>query len=168
MRAISLLICLLLPLASAGCVTTQQSTGIGAMGGGGAGAGIGAALGNPGLGALIGAGLGAIGGALTQDYLEKKRAEREAKELQEQLLEIQEAKEDTGTVSAVAEKRFVEGHYEYVLKKRWVDTSKKERVWVEERTEGGRRIEGHYEERLVPSGYWEIYEDKVWIPDHYE
>ncbi len=63
---------------------------------------------------------------------------------------------------------YIEGHYEYVKKRKWVDTSKKERVWVEERLEGDRRIEGHYEDRNVPSGYWQEYEEKVWIPAHYE
>ena len=62
----------------------------------------------------------------------------------------------------------IEGHYEYVKKRKWVDTSKKERIFVEERMEGDRRIEGHYEDRNVPSGYWQEYEEKVWIPEHYE
>ena len=64
--------------------------------------------------------------------------------------------------------RRIEGHYEYVRKRKWVDTSKRERVWVEERVEGDRRIAGHYEDRNVPSGYWQEYEEKVWIPAHYE
>ncbi len=34
--------------------------------------------------------------------------------------------------------------------------------------EGDRRIEGHYEERLVPSGHWQEYEEKTWISGHYE
>ena len=65
-------------------------------------------------------------------------------------------------------KNYIEGHYEYVKKRKWVDTSKKERIFVEERMEGDRRIEGHYEDRNVPSGYWQEYEEKVWIPEHYE
>lgn len=64
--------------------------------------------------------------------------------------------------------KYIHGHYEYVKKRKWVDTSKKERVWVEEHTEGNRRIEGHYEHRKTPSGYWQEYEEKKWIPDHYE
>ena len=59
----------------------------------------------------------------------------------------------------------IDAHYEYVKKRKWVDTSKKERVWVEERIEGDRRIEGHYQDRNVPSGYWQEYEEKVWIPN---
>ena len=65
-------------------------------------------------------------------------------------------------------KNHIDGHYEYVKKRKWVDTSKKERVWVDERYEGDRRIEGHYEERPVPSGHWQEYEEKTWIPAHYE
>ncbi len=65
-------------------------------------------------------------------------------------------------------KNYIEGHHEYVKKRKWVDTSKKERVWVDERYEGDRRIEGHYEERVVAGGYWQEYEEKVWIPSHYE
>ncbi len=64
---------------------------------------------------------------------------------------------------------FHEGyHYEYVKKRHWVDTSRKERVWVNERFEGERRIEEHYEERNTPAGRWEEYEEKIWIPGHYE
>ncbi|MCP4978147.1 MAG: hypothetical protein GY931_18520 [Maribacter sp.] len=65
-------------------------------------------------------------------------------------------------------KNYIEGHNEYVKKRKWVDTSKKERIWVDERHEGERRIEGHYEERNVPSGHWQEYEEKTWVPAHYE
>ena len=65
-------------------------------------------------------------------------------------------------------KIFIEGHHEYVKRREWVDTSKKERVWVGQRIEGGKRIEGHYEVRFVPSGKWQEYEEKTWIPGHYE
>ncbi|HLG31280.1 MAG TPA: hypothetical protein VI387_13810, partial [Candidatus Brocadiales bacterium] len=65
-------------------------------------------------------------------------------------------------------KTFVQGHYEYINKKEWIDTTKTERVWVPEHTEGDRTIEGHYEEKPVPGGYWREYQEKVWIPDHYE
>lgn len=170
MKDLLLSTCLLLAVFSSGCLSAHHSTGVGAVGGAGIGAGIGAALGNPGLGALIGAGIGALGGAVVEDRLEKKRIERETKELEEQLLEGREAqvKDDPDKATASTGKSFIEGHYEYEIKKRWVDTSKKERVWVEEKVEGDRRVEGHYEERLVPSGDWEVYEEKTWIPDHYE
>ena len=69
---------------------------------------------------------------------------------------------------AVGGKNYIGGHYEYVKKRKWIDTSQTEKVWVEERVEGDRRIEPHYEDRLVPSGYWEEYEEKIWVPSHYE
>ena len=65
-------------------------------------------------------------------------------------------------------KDYIEAHYEYMKKRKWVDTSKQERIWVDERYEGERRIEEHYEERNVPSGHWQEYEEKTWIPAHYE
>jgi len=54
------------------------------------------------------------------------------------------------------------------MKSKWIDTSKKEEVWVEDCVEGDRRIEAHYENRLVPPGYWEEYEEETWVPSHYE
>ncbi len=69
---------------------------------------------------------------------------------------------------AVGGKNYIEEHYEYVKKRKWIDTSQKEKVFVEERIEGDRIIEAHYENRLVPSGYWEEYEEKIWVPSHYE
>jgi len=48
----------------AGCTTTQKGAGIGAVGGGAAGAIIGNQSGHATEGALIGAGAGALGGAL--------------------------------------------------------------------------------------------------------
>ena len=170
MKGLFLTICLILATLSSGCISAQQSTGVGSVAGGGLGAGIGMAFGNPALGALIGAGVGALGGALAQDHLEKKRMKKETEELEKQLMEGREAqaKASPDKASASGGKTFVEGHYEYEMKKKWVDTSKKERVWVEEKMEGERRVEGHYEERVVPSGYWDVYEEKVWVPDHYE
>lgn len=145
-----------------GCVTTtQKSSGIGAGIGAALGAGIGALVGDPAMGAAIGAGAGALGGAVTGDHLDKKREEAEKAELERQL----ELEKKAGSREG---KNYIEGHYEYVKKRNWIDTSKKERVWVEERVEGDRRIEAHYEDRVVPSGYWEEYEEKVWVPAHYE
>ena len=65
-------------------------------------------------------------------------------------------------------KEYIEGHFEYVKKRKWVDTSQKERVWVEERVQGVRRIEAHYENRIVPSGYREKCEEMIWGSSHYE
>ena len=172
MKSTLLAVCVVLAIASSGCLSAQNSTGVGAVGGAGIGAGIGAIFGNPALGALIGVGIGTIGGALAQSHIEKKKKREEAKELEEQLMEGQEkkvtSKDGSGLKVTDKDKTFVEGHNEYVLKKEWIDTSKKERVWIEEKTEGDRRIDGHYEDRLIPSGYWDVQEEKVWIPDHYE
>jgi hypothetical protein len=147
---------------AAGCMTTtQKSTGIGTGIGAALGAGIGALVGDPALGAAIGAGAGALGGALVGDQLDKKREAAEKAELERQLDLERKAGSGEG-------KNYIEEHYEYVKKRKWIDTSKKERVWVEERTEGDRRIDAHFEDRLVPSGYWEEYEEKIWVPSHYE
>ena len=73
MKKVLTTLCLLLALTQAGCLTTQQGAGVGALGGSAAGAGVGAALGNWGLGALIGAGIGALSGAAVQDQLDKKK-----------------------------------------------------------------------------------------------
>jgi hypothetical protein len=144
-----------------GCLTTtQKSTAIGTGGGAAVGAGIGALAGNAGIGALIGAGTGAVGGALVGDHLDNKREEREQAELYRQLA-LERQKNTEG-------KNYIESHYEYAKKRQWVDTSKKERVWVAESYAGERRIEGHYEERNVPSGQWQEYEEKIWIPEHHE
>lgn len=63
---------------------------------------------------------------------------------------------------------YIEGHYEYIKKKKWGDTSRKERVWVNEHYEGNRKVEGHYEDRHVTSGYWQEYEEQTWVPARYE
>ncbi|KAA3603892.1 MAG: hypothetical protein D8M57_05045 [Candidatus Scalindua sp. AMX11] len=147
---------------TAGCLTTtQKSAGVGTGVGAALGAGIGAIVGDPALGAAIGAGAGALGGALVGDSMDKKREDRERADMQRQLELERQSSSGQG-------KNYIEGHYEYVKKREWVDTSKKERVWVEERVDGDRRIEGHYEDRLVPSGNWNEYEEKTWIPAHYE
>ncbi len=152
----------IISILATGCVTTtQKSTGAGAGIGAVLAAGIGALLGDPGLGMAIGAGAGALGGALVGDQLDKKREEAEKAELERQLELERKAGSGEG-------KNYIEEHYEYVKKRKWIDTSKKERVWVEERIEDDRRIDPHYEDRLVPSGYWEEYEEKIWIPSHYE
>ena len=145
-----------------GCLTTtQKGAAVGTGAGAALGAGIGALTGSPAMGAAIGAGAGALGGALVGDHLDKKRETAEKAQMERQL--EMERKSSSGEG-----KNYIEGHYEYVKKRKWVDTSKKERIFVEERMEGDRRIEGHYEDRNVPSGYWQEYEEKGWIPEHYE
>ncbi len=156
-------ICIMLvAVFTAGCLTTSQKGAVIGTGTGAAlGAGIGALTGNPGMGAAIGAGAGAIGGALVGDHIDEERREAERYEWHRQL-------EMERLSSSGQGKNHIEGHYEFVMKKKWVDTSRKERVWVNEHYEGNRRIEGHYEERLVPSGNWQKYEEKTWVPAHYE
>ncbi len=147
---------------STGCqmTETQKGTAAGAGIGAALGAGIGALAGNAGMGAAIGAGVGAVGGGLVGDNIDEKREDSEKADLQRQLeLERQKAPQGQNKIDA---------HYEYIKKRKWVDTSESERVWVEERLEGDRRIEGHYEDRNVPSGYWQEYEEKVWVPEHFE
>ncbi len=162
-KLIIMTICIVvLSTLTTGCLTTtQKSSAVGTGAGAATGAIIGALTGNAGMGAAIGAGAGAIGGALVGDHLDKKREEAEYAQLDRQLQMERQSRSGQG-------KNYVEGHYEYVKKRMWVDTSKKERVWVAERYEGDRRIEGHYENRLVPSGHWQEYEEKTWIPAHYE
>ncbi len=147
---------------TSGCLTTtQKGTAIGTGAGAALGTGFGALAGSASTGAMIGAGVGALGGALTGDYMDKKREEAEYAQLQRQLHMERQSRSGQG-------RNYIEGHYEYVKKRKWVDTSKNERAWVAERYEGDRRIEGHYEERPVPSGYWQEYEEKTWIPAHHE
>ncbi len=145
-----------------GCMTTtQKGAGIGTGVGAALGAGIGALAGSPAMGAAIGAGAGAVGGALVGDHMDDKREAAEKAELQRQLELERQSSSGKG-------QNKIDGHYEYVKKRQWVDTSKSERVWVEERIEGDRRIEGHYRDRNVPCGRWNEYEEKVWIAEHYE
>ena len=156
----------IISILATGCqTTTKKSSGIGAGIGTLLGAGIGALLGDPGLGMALGAGAGSLGGAVVGDQLEKKRAEAEKAELERQLEPEPELERRTESGEG---KNYIEEHYEYVKRRKWIDTSQTEKVFVEERIEGDRRIEGHYEDRNVPSGFWQEYEEKVWIPEHYE
>jgi hypothetical protein len=161
-KVIAILMCVaVVAVLATGCTTTQKGAMYGTGAGAALGAGIGALTGSPAMGAAIGAGVGAVGGALVGDHIDDKREQTEQAELHRQLeLERQS--------SSGAGKNYIEGHFEYVKKRQWADTSEKKRVWVEERYEGDRRIEGHYEDRLVPSGHWEEYEEKIWVPSHYE
>ncbi|MCP5004324.1 MAG: hypothetical protein GY941_10360 [Planctomycetes bacterium] len=159
---VMVLFMMILGILITGCETTsQKSSGIGTGVGVVVGAGVGALVGDPLTGAAIGAGAGALGGALVGDHMDEKREEAERADMERQLELERKAGSGEG-------KNYIEAHHEYVKRRKWVDTSKKERVWVEERVEGDRRIEGHYENRLIPSGYWEEYEEKTWVPSHYE
>lgn len=181
MRKNSLIILLLaLAFVGAGCAGMAEhkgatGAGAGALGGAAAGAAIGSAFGVPGLGAAIGAGGGALIGKTVGDEMQRKDDKREVEELKRKVEELEATKKTAspesatpGTAGGAAGKKFVAGHWEYNKNKRWVDTTKIERVYVPEHTEGDKRIDGHYEDRSIPGGYWEEYEEKVWVPDHYE
>ncbi|MCP4369571.1 MAG: SH3 domain-containing protein, partial [Deltaproteobacteria bacterium] len=92
---------------------------------------------------------------------DKKKEDEGLRELERQL----ELERQSGSGQG---KHLIDGHYEYVKKRRWIDTSKTEKIWIEEKIEGGIRVEGHYKDKFVPSGHWEEYEEKCWIPMHYE
>ncbi len=166
------LLCLVLivglAVTGAGCTETQKGAGVGALAGGAGGALIGSFFGVPGMGAAIGAGGGALGGALIGDQMEKKDRDKEKQELEQQLQEKDQQVQAAEMNRSNEGKTFIQGHYEYINKKQWVDTTTTERVWVPETVEGDRTIEGHYEEKPIPSGHWEEYTEKVWVPDHYE
>ena len=153
-----------------GCTATEQGVGIGAASGAGIGAIIGHQSGETGEGAVVGAAAGALIGGLIGHQSDKEQQARERQNAYEQGRRTSRSEEPTssGRVSAPSKGTWVEGHYEYVTKKEWVDTSTTERVWVEEQVIGNRRIEEHWEERQVPSGFWRTYEEKTWVPGHYE
>ncbi len=162
-RLVGTIMCVMvIAIISSGCLTTtQKGTAIGTGAGAALGTGFGALAGSASTGALIGAGVGAVSGALAGDYMDRKREETEYAQLQRQLHMERQSRSGQG-------KNYIDGHYEYVKKRKWVNTSKKERVWVAERYEGDRRVEGHYQERPVPSGHWQEYEEKTWVSAHYE
>ena len=97
---------------------TQKGTAAGAGLGAALGAGIGALAGNAGMGAAIGAGVGAVGGGLTGDHMDNKREAAEKADLQRQL----ELERQSGSSQG---QNKIDAHYEYVKKRKWVDTSKK-------------------------------------------
>jgi len=104
---------------TAGCMTTtQKGTAVGTGVGAALGTGIGALAGHAGMGAIVGAGAGAVGGALVGDHMDQKRDEAEKANLRRQL----ELERQSGSGRG---QNKIEGHYEYVKKRKWVDTSKK-------------------------------------------
>ena len=152
-----------------GCTATEQGAGIGAATGAGLGAIIGHQSGETGEGAAVGAAAGAIVGGLIGHQVDKQDQGQARDQAYQQ--GRRDGRMETSPASSPAAKgkgTWVEGHYEYVTKKEWVDTTTTERVWVEEQVIGDRRIEAHWEERPVPSGHWRTYEEKTWVPAHYE
>jgi len=149
-----------------GCTATEQGAGIGAATGAGLGAIIGHQSKEAGPGAAIGAAAGALVGGLIGHEVEKDQQKKEVESAYQQ--GRQDSSGSSVSSSSSGKGTWVEGHYEYVTKKEWVDTTTRERVWVEEQVIGDKRIEGHWVERDVPSGYWRSYEEKTWIPGHFE
>lgn len=147
-------------LLCSGCTETQKGTGVGALVGGGAGAAIGMAFGVPGLGAAIGAGGGALGGALIGDHLGRKKEKKQKAELQQQL---QQKDQELAYAQGRASAEPAGGSQRYT-RRRWVDTSRTESVWVSEHTVNGRVVPGHYEDRTVPSGNWEENQGQIQTP----
>ena len=145
------------PLTLTGC-TMLETTAVGTAMGSGLGAIAGHQCGRAGEGTAIGAGVGALTGALVGSIMENQEMKAERRGI-EQSNRIAYSS-GSGT--------WIDGHYEYVVKKEWVDTTTTERVWVKEYWDGNRRIEGHYEVHKVPSGYYREYEEKIWVPGHYE
>ncbi len=144
-----------------GCADFANTRNFAAMGtllGTGAGIAIGAASGNMAQGAMLGAGIGGLAGAASgqwyEGYSRKKAGKKLLKEVEEDILTGKDKIEGLG-----------DGHYEVVKKSRWVDTSKKKRIWVEEKLVDGKIVEAHFEERLIPSGYWVEEDQKVWVED---
>jgi hypothetical protein len=132
---------------------------VGTLLGAGAGVAIGAATGHVGEGVMLGAMAGGIGGGLAgsgmQNYSRRKA--------EDELLKGVERDMKSGAVGKVG--GLGPGHYEIAKKSKWVDTSQKRRVWVEEKVVDGKIIEAHFEERLIPSGHWVEVEEKVWVED---
>ncbi|MFH1738657.1 MAG: YMGG-like glycine zipper-containing protein [bacterium] len=149
------------PLLFAGCTTMGTSTALGTMMGAGLGAVAGNQSGRAGEGAAIGAGVGALTGALVGSVMENQQIKTERRVLERQ-------RRVAYSVPAPSSGTWIDGHYEHVRKSEWVDTTTSERVWVREYWDGNRRIDAHYEVRKVPSGYWREYEEKIWVPGHYE
>ena len=159
--ATSMALVLAAPLVLGGCSTMGASTLAGTALGAGLGAIAGHQSGRAGEGTAIGAGVGALTGALVGSIMENREAQAERRGYERRRRVVySEPYRGSGT--------WVDGHYEHERKKEWVDTATTERVWVKEYWSGNRRIEGHYEVRKVPSGYWREYEEKIWVPGHYE
>lgn len=133
---------------------TRNMTAVGTILGAGAGVAIGAATGHIGEGAMI----GAPAGALLGGYMGSKAENYSRRKTERELLKGVEQDIRSGTVAAPEQQA---GQVETVKRSKWVDTSQKKRVWVEEKVVDGKVIEAHFEERLIPSGYWTEVEEKV-------
>lgn len=146
----------------AGCAdfaNTRNFAAVGTLVGAGAGVALGAATGHVAEGVMIGAGAGGLMGGIAGSQMEnygRKKAEKALLQGVEQDMLTGKTRPATATGP---------GHWDYAKKSRWVDTSQKKRVWVEEKVVDGKVIEAHFEERLIPAGHWVEDEEKVWVED---
>ncbi len=145
----------------AGCAdfaNTRNFAAVGTLVGAGAGVALGAATGHVAEGVMLGAGAGTLVGGMAGSHFEnvgRKKAEKA-------LLQGVEQDMLTGRTKLAAAGP---GRWEVAKKSRWVDTSRKKRVWVEEKVVDGTIVEAHFEERLIPSGHWMEEEEKVWVEE---
>lgn len=61
-----------------------------------------------------------------------------------------------------------DGHYIYIPRQEWIDTSYEVEEWVSgHRRPDGAWVDGHRIRRTVSQGYWRRYDEKVWMPAGY-
>jgi len=152
---------LLSPVFGAGCAdfaTTRNFAAMGTVLGTGAGVALGAATGHVAEGAMLGAALGGLGGGMAgsaaDNYGRKKAQQDLLKGVQQDMLTGKIPSSGTPAASQ-----------QLAGKTKWVDTSRKKRVWVEEKVVAGKIISAHFDERLIPSGHWENTGESGWARD---
>ena len=156
-------IIVVLAMGAAGCAdfaNTRNMATVGTLLGAGAGVALGAATGHVGEGVMLGAMAGGVGGGLAGAGLENRNRRKAEKDLLKGVEQDVKSGATAGKVEGVGP-----GHYEVAKKSKWVDTSQKKRVWVEEKVVDGKVLEAHFEERLIPSGHWVEEDEKVWVED---
>jgi len=132
-------------LATSGChATLSRNTAIWGLA---MGAGLGALAGIPSggilQGALVGAGTGMAAGSLVGQQAELDRQAQEEEKFLDHV-ERDFSKDEAKAAGAPPS----EGA-------RWVDTSYRQRVWVEDRWDGQEWVDAHYEERMIAAGHWQ-------------
>lgn len=146
----------------AGCAdfaNTRNFAAVGTLVGAGAGVALGAATGHVAEGVMIGAGAGGLMGGMAGSTFENANRRKAEKAL------LQGVEQDMLTGKTRPAEATGPGHWDVAKKSRWVDTSQKKRVWVEEKVVDGKVVEAHFEERLIPAGHWVEDEEKVWVED---
>lgn len=138
---------------------TRNFAAVGTIVGAGAGVALGTATGHVAEGVMIGAGAGGMMGGLAGSHFENIGRKKAEKAL------LQGVEQDMLTGKTRPASATGPGRWEVAKKSRWVDTSQKKRVWVEEKIVDGKVVEAHFEERLIPAGHWVEDEEKVWVED---